>query len=169
MAGVVDPTQGTLNDAWPASEPNSGNLEKSTPGSFSGAVRSDLYEVRPLADVHGNPIVDPHTGTSGLAYYVGYFELTSAGALSFTREAASAPLPPAPQIVLLARSGNNSTVFFTTTNGATYTLYYTNAGGLSAPTTNWPSSPTTIVGDGNTDSLMNTTTDPARFYRVGAH
>jgi hypothetical protein len=169
MAGIVDPTQGTLNDTWPATEPNSGNLENTTSSSFSGSVRSDLYEVRPLTDAHGNPIVDPHTGTSGLAYYVGYFELTSAGALTFTREAAAAPVPPAPQIVQLVRSGSSSTVYFTTTNGPTYTLYYTNSTGLSAPVSTWPASATTVVGNGNTNSISDTTSDPARFYRVGAH
>ena len=169
MAGVVDSTQGTLNDTWPASEPNSGNLENTTPGSFSGVVRSDLYEVRPLADSHGNPIVDPHTGTTGLAYYVGYFELSSNGLLSFTREAASAPLPPAPQITAFSRTGNNSIISFTTSNSATYTLYFTNSAGLSAPVAAWSSSPATITGDGNVNSFTNTTTDPFRFYSVGAH
>ncbi|HWX20855.1 MAG TPA: hypothetical protein VN578_13230 [Candidatus Binatia bacterium] len=169
MKGLVDATQGTLNDSWPNTEPNSGNLEITTAASFSGSVRSDLYEVRPLTDSHGNPIVDPHTGTNGLAYYVGYFEFKSDGTLAFTREAASLPAPPPPQIVSVTRSGSTSTVYFTTTNGATYTLYYTNSAGLSAPVSNWASSAATLTGNGNTNSLADTTTDPIRFYRVGVH
>jgi hypothetical protein len=167
MAGIVDPDQGTLNDTWPASQPNSGNLENTTPTGFTGSIRSDLYEVRPLTDAQGHPIVDPHTGTSGLAYYVGYFELTSAGALSFKREAASTA-PPPPQILSLTRAGTSSTIYFTTVSGATYTLFYTDAAGLTTPITSWNSSPTTIVGNGNTGSLTDTTSDAVRFYRVGA-
>jgi hypothetical protein len=167
MASVVDNTIGTLNDTWPSSEPNSGNLENTTPTGFSGTVRSDLYEVRPSANAAGTPIVDPHTGTSGLAYYVGYFELGSDGTLTFNRQAASTP-PPAPQIVSAARSGNTSTVYFTTANGATYTLFYTNLAGLTAPVSTWPSSPATLTGNGSVNSLSDTTTDAGRFYKVGA-
>ena len=57
--------------------------------AFSGVVRSDLYEVRPMDDGHGGTVVDPHTGTTGLAYYVGYFEFNSNGTMTFTRQAAS--------------------------------------------------------------------------------
>jgi PKD repeat protein len=96
MSGAVDPTQGTLSDSWPSSEPNSGNLEVTTPAGFSsGSVRSDLYEVRPLTTGSGATVVDPHTGTSGLAWYIGYFEFKSDGSMTFTREAASAPPPVA--------------------------------------------------------------------------
>jgi hypothetical protein len=171
MSSVVDNTIGTLNDTWPNTEPNSGNLELTTPDTFAtGFVRSDLYEVRPVADAQGNPIVDPHTGTSGLAYYVGYFELNANGTMKFVREAAStqsAP-PPPPNIVGIHKSGNTSTISFTTTNGATYTLFFTNQAGLTTPVSNWPSSATTLIGNGGTNSLPDTTADPVRFYRVGA-
>jgi len=69
MGSVVDASIGTLGDSW-----TGGNLEIRTPGSFTTSVRSDLYEVRPLDDGNGNIVADPHTGTSGLAWYVGYFE-----------------------------------------------------------------------------------------------
>jgi len=163
MQGVIDKTLGTLQDTWPE-----GNLEVTTPASFSTAVRSDLYEVRPIADQNGNPIVDPHTGTSSSGYYVGYFQFNSDGTMTFTREAAAAPLPPAP-VLSISRLGTSSTVSFATTNGATYTLYYTNTAGLNAPVANWFSSPTTITGDGNTKSFLDTSTDTDRVYRVGAH
>ena len=162
MASVVDKTVGTLHDTWPE-----GNLEVTTPASFTSAVRSDLYEVRPTADQNGNPIVDPHTGTSSSAYYVGYFQFNSDGTMTFTREAAAAPQPPAP-VLSITRSDNSSTISFGTTNGATYTLYYTNAAGLAAPIASWFASPTTITGDGNTQSFLDTSTDADRVYRVGA-
>jgi len=162
MASLVDKTFGTLHDTWPE-----GNLEVTTPAGFSAAVRSDLYEVRPTVDQNGTPIIDPHTGTSGLAYYVGYFQFNSDGTMTFTREAAAALLPPAP-VLSISRLGTSSTVSFATTNGATYTLYYTNMAGLSAPISSWFSSPTKITGNGNNQSFSDTTTDGGRVYRVGA-
>jgi len=165
MGSIVDPTQGTLQDTWPE-----GNLEITTPNSFSGSVRSDLYEVRPLTDGNGNPIVDPHTGTNGPAYFVGYFQFNSDGSMTFTRAASStsAPPPPAP-ILSIARSGGNAIISFATTNGATYTLYFTNSVGLTHAASNWPSSPTTLTGDGTTKQFVDPANNPNRFYQVGAH
>jgi hypothetical protein len=164
MSGIVDPNQGTLNDAWPASEPNSGNIEVTTPGSFSGTVRSDLYEVRPLTTATGTAVVDPHTGGSGLAWYIGYFEFKSDGTMAFTREAASTA--PAQVALSVARSNDMSTITFLSSSSATYKLYFTNSAGLGAPVSNWPSQSGTISGDGTTKSFQDTTTDQLRFYRV---
>jgi hypothetical protein len=165
MSGVVTPTQGTLNDTWPPSEPNSGNLEVTTPGSFtSGSVRSDLYEVRPLTTGNGTTVVDPHTGTSGLAWYIGYFEFKSDGTMTFTRDAASTA--PAQVTLSIARTNNASTISFVSSSSVTYMLFFTNAAGLRAPVSNWPSLPGTISGDGTMKSFQDTTTDPMRFYRV---
>jgi hypothetical protein len=87
--------------------------------------------------------------------------------MTFTR--ASAAQPPVPRIVSITRSGSTSTIFFTTTNGPTYTLYFTNSTGLTTSVTNWPSSPTTLVGNGLTNSLSDNMTATNRFYRIGAH
>jgi hypothetical protein len=159
MGSIVDPTIGTLNDAWPE-----GNLEIKTPGNFTTAVRSDLYEVRPLFDASGNPIVDPHTGTSGLAWYIGYFQFNPDGTMTFTREAASTT--PSQVTLNLARTNNVSTISFASSSSVTYKLFFTNSAGLSAPVNNWPSQSGTITGDGTTKSFQDTTTDPMRFYRV---
>ena len=170
MASTVNSTVGTLNDTWPATEPNGGNLELTTPASFSASVRSDLYELRPLTDAQSQPIIDPHTGTSGLAYYVGYFELNPDGTLTFTRDAITQPVnPPVPQLLAATFSGGTTTISFTTTNGATYSLLYTNAAGLNTPASNWPSLPATLLGNGNPGSLSDTSSDPDRFYRVAVH
>jgi hypothetical protein len=137
-------------------------VENTTPASFTSAVVSDLYQSVPTG------YTDPNTGaTSGSAYYVGYFTLNPSGTMTFTR--ASAAQPPVPRIVSITRAGSTSTIFFTTTNGPTYTLYFTNSTGLTTSVTNWPSSPTTLVGNGLTNSLSDTTADTIRFYRVGAH
>jgi len=171
LKGVVDPTQGTINDTWPPSEPNSGNIEATTPGTFTSVVRSDLYEVRPLTTGPGVPVVDPHTGSSGLAWYIGYFEFKPDGTMSFTREKTqtTAPPPPPAPMLSLTRTGTATTISFGTTNGATYTLYYTNNGGLNVPVSAWPSMPSTITGDGTVKSFLDDSTDAERVYNVGAH
>lgn len=100
---------------------------------------------------------------------LGSFTLSSGGVLTFNVNAPTPP-PPPPQILGITRLGDTSTVFFTTTNGSfTYTLYYTNSAGLGGPLSSWPSVPTTVTGNGLTNSLQDTTTDPNRFYRVGVH
>lgn len=95
----------------------------------------------------------------------GSFTLGTNGVVTF-----NLPQPPKPQIVSITRSAGTSTIYFTTTNGPTYTLYFTNSTGLATSSvTNWPSSPTTLVGNGLTNSLSDTTADTNRFYRIGAH
>ena len=95
----------------------------------------------------------------------GTFTLSGSGTLTFNVVSTA---PPAPKIVNITHSGSTSTVFFTTTNGSfTYQLYYTNSAGLAAPIATWPSSPTTVTGNGLTNSLQNVTTNATCFYRVG--
>jgi hypothetical protein len=121
--------------------------------------------------------VDPNwTGTGTNAFYqvisggavtqLGTFSINSSGVLTYH---VFVPQPPPPRIVSAQRSGNTSTIYFTTTNGFTYTLYYTNSAGLTASTANWPSSTTTVTGNGQTNSLSDTTTDSNRFYQIGVH
>lgn len=156
VGGKSDPTISDLQDNWVQ------NVEITTPSSFTSAVRSDLYEVRPTG------VVDPHTGqTSGNAYFVGYFELGTSGAMTFTR-ASVVVAPPATRLTM-SRAGNTTTIKFPTTNNATYTLYYTNTSGLNKPTSTWPSLPGTVTGNGLTNQFTDTTTDSNRVYRIGAH
>jgi hypothetical protein len=108
--------------------------------------------------------VDPHTGTSGLAWYIGYFEFKSNGTMTFTRELASTA--PAAVTLNVARTNNVSTISFGSASSLTYKLCFTNSAGLGAAVSTWPSLPGTISGDGTTKSFQDTTTDPVRFYRV---
>ena len=152
-----DATASTLHDTWTA------NVEINTGTGFNGSVRSDLYEVRPTGSV------DPHTGlTNGPAYFVGYFELKSDGSLTFTRATTnSVPAsPPPPPALAIAHSNTSTTISVQTTNGATYSLYYTNSSGLASPAPTWSLFPTTISGDGTIKAFTDTATDTERVYRV---
>jgi hypothetical protein len=163
IASVVDSSGSTLRDSWPM------NVETTTQASFSGNLVADFYEVRPTVDPQGNPITDPHTGqTTGDAYYVGYFTLNSVGTMTFTRGSGTAPPPPTAPALSVARSASTTTVSFTSQNGVSYTLYYTDASGLNKPISNWSSVANKITGDGSTKGFQDTTTDVFRFYRVGA-
>ena len=164
VGGVANSADSTLQDTW------TGDIETTTPASFTGSIVADFYEIRPTGDSLGNPVLDPHTQlTSGPAYYVGYFTFNSNGTMIFTRASASLPLPPAPRLVGITRAADTTSVYFTTTNGPTYTLYYTDSAGLMAPISSWTALPTTVTGDGLTNHLDDVTSDATRFYRVGAH
>ncbi|MFO1475629.1 MAG: hypothetical protein U1F98_03130 [Verrucomicrobiota bacterium] len=92
------------------------------------------------------------------ATLVGTFNITAAGALTFTAG------PPVPGIVGLNRSTGLSTVTFTTAPGGNYYLAYTND--LTAPLSTWPRVSGPLVGSGNTASLVHTNSDNSGFYRV---
>jgi hypothetical protein len=157
-----DLTGSTFHDFWPQ------GVEISTPASFASCIISDLYEVFPTADSHGNPVTDPHTSqTSGPAYYVGYFQFCPDGTMTFVR-ASGTTLPPPPQLTITT-VGTTNLISFPSANGAVYTLYYTNSAGLTQPVSTWPTSPTTITGDGSVKTFTNSPGGAERFYRVGAH
>ena len=103
---------------------------------------------------------------------MGTFSLAANGVVTFTTNSVvpPPPTPPVPQIVLITRTNTTSTIYFSTTNSAfTYNLYYTNAAGLFAPISNWTVSASSVVGNGLTNSITDTTTDSDRYYRVGVH
>jgi hypothetical protein len=156
ISSSSDSTASTFRDTW------SQNVEIMTPDSFSGSVRADLYEVRPLTDAALNPVVDPHTGSSGVAFYVGFFEFKSNGTMTFTREP--------PTFTAFGRNGNVNTLAFTTTGATNFTLYHTNnLAGLGSGVSTWAAVNFTLPATGNTNSVTDTTTDSIRFYRISAH
>jgi len=154
---------GDVNDSSIGDFRNLPVVENTTPSDFTSVSRSDFYRSRPVR------FADPETGlTNGPAYYLGYFSLSTGGTLTFTRAVATPPLPPQP-LLQIQRVGTSNTISFATTNGATYKLYYTNATGLTTPVLNWPSISTNVTGNGNTNSFLDITTDPVRFYDVTAY
>jgi hypothetical protein len=161
LGSVVNNAVGDFQDNWPQ------NVENTTPDPFTDVVRSDFYEIRALDNGDGVFIPDPHTGNSGLAYYVGYFEFAADGTMTFTRDTGTPSGPPAPVLSIL-RTNGVSAISFVTSNTANYTLFFTNAAGLSAPVTNWASVPGTISGDGSKNAFVDPSGVPNRFYRVQA-
>lgn len=147
-----------------ASSANSWNVETINP-----TVGADYINENAGPNVAGETsapfFIQPDNGSTPTN--LGSFSLSANGVLTFNTVAA---IPPAPQIVSIVRAGSASTIYFTTTNGSfTYTLYYTNSSGLTASVANWPSSPTTLIGNGSTNSLTDTTTTTNRFYRIGVN
>ena len=134
-----------------------GNIELTTPSDFtqnSTPARADLYQLLPS-----------YSATA--AKYLGYFELRTDGTMAFVA-APSSSLPPAPTLSI-SRANSLSTVSFGTTNGATYTLHYTNSDGLTTPASAWPVAGAPVTGDGNVKSIGDPTSDLERYYRVEAH
>jgi hypothetical protein len=142
----------------------SSDVENTTPNNFTTPVRSDFYEMRPTGNV------DPHTGlTTGPGAYLGYFELDPNGTLTFTAAGGTVAPPPPPPTLSIARSNLLNTVSFVSTNGAIYTLHFTNAAGLTSPLTSWPALASPLTGNGTIMSFQDSTSDAIRFYRVEAH
>jgi hypothetical protein len=134
-----------------------GDVENTTSPTFvtdGQPSRSDLYELRPDS-----------TGTQPAGKYLGYFELHTDGTMVFVPPST---LPPAPKLTISV-SGGTSTISFATTVGATYSLYLTNAAGLTTPILTWPVVSTNITGDGSSHSFQVNSSAANQFYSVVAH
>jgi len=117
-------------------------VEGSIPGSFG------LWQIVPGASTQA-------------ATYIGTFTIDANGALQFTAGA----IVVAPNILGIVRTGNVSTVSFSTVSGGNYWLGYTNTlAGVGA--TNWPIVSGPVSGDGNNQSLTHTNSSVSGFYRV---
>lgn len=131
-----------------------GNVQSVTASDFdadfANVSRSDLYELLPGSDTPGR--------------YLGYFEFTPDGTLTFNT---IVPPPPRPTITSITRVGDVTSVSFTTTASATYRLRYTNEAGLGAPVSTWTTG-SSINGTGAVLSLADTNSAGIRFYAVEA-
>ena len=139
-------------------------VENRAPSPFTTAIVSDLYIDVP------NGQADPFNGnaTSGNVSYLGYFTFSPDGSVTFTRanQAVVHNPPPPPSLAVGNPSPNTYAISFVSSNSATYSLYYTNAAGLSKPVSTWPSVSTNITGNGSEVTFIDVTTDANRFYRV---
>jgi hypothetical protein len=150
------------------------NIEQMTPASFNSAAVADFYESAPAPGGRPGSLTyypDPISGSTTNVYYVGHFDLSPSGELTFTREAAGTtpPPPPPPPVLGVAFNPTTATISFGTTNGATYTIIYTNFAGLTAPRTTWPVLGNPITGNGGTATIQDTLTAEGRVYSIIAH
>jgi hypothetical protein len=144
-------------------------IENTTPASFTSTQRVDFYQSVASSSKLGGTFIDPITHTTnGPSYFVGYFLLSPAGIMTFTRATASVSPPPAP-VLTIARTNTTSYISFGTTNGATYNLLFTTLPGITSPRSTWTPVGGSITGNGGTTNFTDTSADPGRVYTVTAH
>ena len=134
-----------------------GIVETGTGPSFTTdglPVRADFYQLVP---------------GSGDGTYLGYFEFSASGVMTYHSGPSQSTTIPRPNITGVIRAGTTTTVSFTTVSGAQYSLHYTNSAGLSSPVSTWPATGTPVSGDGTAKSILDTTGDAQRFYSISAH
>ncbi len=124
-----------------------GDPEFTTDSGFTteGVVaRSDFFQLNP--------------GT-GLAVWLGYFQLNTNGLMSYTA------YPPSPAYIYsFVRNGNLSTIQYSTGPYATYTLIGTND--ITAPQATWPARQALSTGDTLIHTVTDSTTDAIRIYSI---
>jgi hypothetical protein len=133
-----------------------GDVENTTSTNFGSAgspSRSDFYELQP---------------GSGPGTYLGYFELATDGSMTFHGPALTVTFPAPTPSASTDGAGNIFISFPTTANG-TYALSYTNAAGLSAPVSTWPTVSTNIIGDGTVKAFQQSISGTGTFYSVSVH
>ena len=132
-----------------------GNPENTTPIDFDTAglpSRSVLYRLEPDFYPHGTGVV------------IGFFDFKQDGTLTFT----AGPPPERTTISKITRSGNIATAWFSTVNLVGYRLRYTDSAGLTTPISSW-SIGSTLIGDGTTLFLQDTSSAGNRFYTIEAY
>lgn len=127
------------------------DVENTTPSTFSTdglPSRSDFYELQP---------------GGGAGTYLGYFELATNGALTFYALPQGVPAPT----LTISQSGGNVNISFVSAPYGTYTLFYTNDAGLSAPVSTWATVGTNIIGNGALQTFQQPISGVDAFYVVG--
>jgi hypothetical protein len=128
-----------------------GDVENTTSSTNASPSISDFYRLEP---------------GSGPGTYLGYFQLNTDGTMTFNGPSLTFP---APSVAASTNGTGNINISFQTALNGTYTLYYTNAAGLSAPVSTWPTVSTNIIGNGSTESFQQPISGPGTFYVVGVH
>ena len=132
-----------------------GVVEQTTPGNFSTSgqpVRADFYQLLSRSGTANN--------TPGK--YLGYFEFSTNGVMTYTAG------PASPVMTTVTRIKTTNMVAFTTVPGWTYSLFATN--NLCAPRSTWPAVPgaSSLFTNGLPQSLKDVTTNGSRFYFIKA-
>jgi hypothetical protein len=130
-----------------------GNPENTTSNNFTTTGlpnRSDFYQLTP-------------TGGFALGKWVGYFELSTNGAMTYVA------YPSTPAVLgSINRSGSLTTIQYKTGLYGTYTLRETNSLTSGTPIASWPPIATLTSGDTATHTITDTTSDSVRFYTITA-
>jgi hypothetical protein len=146
-------------------------VENTNGGPFTAPTQSDLYQSVPSSVIGGRGAVtnvDPISGqTNGSAYYIGYFTFNTNGTIVFTR--ATGTVTPPPPTLTITTIGGLNTISFGTTNGATYSLIYTNLAGVTTARSNWFTLGSPIIGTGGTTNFTDSANTSGRVYSVTAH
>jgi hypothetical protein len=141
-------------------------------GNFGGTFPGDVENTTlPTFTTDGLPSISDFYELqpgSGQGTYLGYFELSTNGGLTFYAGPLSVSYPAPTLSVSTVGSGNVNILFLSTANG-TYTLYYTNAAGLTSPVSTWATVGTNIIGDGTVKSFQQTIGAAGAYYMIGVH
>ncbi|HEX7654501.1 MAG TPA: hypothetical protein VF607_13420 [Verrucomicrobiae bacterium] len=125
--------------------------ENVTPSTFitSGKVqRSDFYQLTPA---------------TGSATWLGYFELSTNGSLSYVAYPLTTPV-----LQSIVRSGNQTTITYTAGVYGTYTLRSNASLNSGTAQTSWPAVGTLTSGDNTTHTITFTDNNPVSFYTITA-
>jgi len=137
-----------------------GSIEATAPSGFtdSGKVlRADFYEVR------------PSSASGDLSTYLGYFELSDTGSLSFVAAAGSVQPPAQPPVVRsISRSGDATSIVISTESGVKYSLTRLSPAGTSTPVSQWPVVGPEVIGTGADATLTDSSSSDSALYVVRA-
>jgi hypothetical protein len=131
-----------------------GNPENTTLNNFTTSgqvIRSDFYQLTPT------------TAYGQQGKWLGYFELSTNGTTTYVAYPSTTPV-----IASMTRSGNLTTITYTTGLYGTYTLRGINNLTSGTAMASWPAIATLTSGDTATHTITDTTTDNVRFYTITA-
>ncbi len=115
-------------------------------------ARADFYQL----------LGRPSTVNGSAGTFLGYFEISTNGSVVYT----SGPSPIS-KIVKITKSGNTTTIYFTTAGiGGTYTLVGTS--NPQTPVTSWSAIGSSITGNGLTNSIQEISASTVRYYSIRA-
>lgn len=172
------PSNSTLavleSDSWNESEGLSLSYYSGlgTTFDFNGSFQADPEQYNPANfTTSGNPLrsdfywLYPSSASGLKAVFLGYFELSTNGVMTYT--AYPSPAVIAPTILSFTRSNTTSTVTFSTGSAGTYTLRGTNSLTSGTDMTNWPAI-NSVGGDGSNHALQDINSSTNMFYIITA-
>jgi hypothetical protein len=158
--------------AIPYGNGNNANSYLTARGNFDGNFQGDVeITTLPTFTTDGLPSICDFYGLepgTGAGTYLGYFELSTNGSMSFY----AGPLAvtyPAPTLSVSTDGIGDVFVSFPSTANGIYTLFCTNAAGLTSPVSTWTATSTNIIGDGTVKTFQQTISGSGAFYVVGVH